>query len=191
MGASVQGRRIHENPSRNRKQGLGEGRTPSAGEDCAVIMCGGMSVARGTRARGKPTRLSWVVACPWRGEPSAGQAHAAITCGGVSVVRGTERGASPRGYHAWWRVGGEGNRARGKPTRLSCVVACPWRGEPSAGEACAAIMCGGVSVARGTERGASPRGYHGWWCVRGERNRARGKPARLSGNHGRPFRLRG
>ena len=180
MGASVQGRRIHENPSRNRKQGLGEGRTPSAGEDCAVIMCGGVSVARGTRARGKPTRLSCVVACPWRGEPSAGQAHAGIMRGGVSAAKGTERGASPRGYHALWSVGGEGNRARGKPTRVSCVVACRWRGEPSAGQAHAAIMCGGVSVARGTERGGSLRGYHVWWCVRGERNRARGKPTRLS-----------
>ncbi len=33
------------------------------------------------------------------------------------------------------------------------------RAQPSAGQARAAIMRGGVSVARGTERGASPHGY--------------------------------
>ncbi len=70
-------------------------------------------------------------------------------------------------------------RARGKPTRLSCVVVCPRREEPSAGQAHAAITCGGA-VARGTKRGARSRGCHVWWCVRGDRNRARGKPTRLS-----------
>ena len=126
-------------------------------------------------------------------------------------------GASPRGYHAWWRVcgernrargkptrlsswwrvGGEGNRARGKPTRLSRVVACPWREEPSAGQAHAAIArveCRWRGAERGkptrlscvvacrcerNRAGASPRGYQVVACRwRGEPRR--GKPTRLS-----------